>query len=79
MNWKNVDLLSAYERDQPILDELSFEVLLLEIQCNLKEINERTVTEQFETDLQNRIESAREVFALNLSNLVKQANKERSY
>ena len=77
MNWKNVDLNSAYERDQNILDGYSFDTLLLEISCNLREVNERTIREQFEISLRAKIDSAREVFENNLKNIVKMAIKER--
>ena len=77
MDWNNIDLSSPYERSQNIIDSLSFDTLLLEIQCNIKNINEKTITEQFETDLQNKIESAREVFKSNLKNILKEAQKER--
>jgi len=78
MNWKNVNLERGYEADQPIIDPLNFDTLLLEIHCNLTEINEATVMAQFEEDLQSRITSAREVMQNNLKNIVKHANKERN-
>ena len=77
INWNNIDLKSSYERDLNLIDALSFDTLLLEIACNIRDINPQTVSEQFETDLQSRIDEAREVFALNLANIVKQANRER--
>lgn len=73
MNWESVDLKSAYERDQPIIDVLSFDTLLLEISCNCKDINKETIKSQFETDLKNRINSAREVFNNNLDNILNDA------
>ena len=75
MNWKNVDLKSAYERSQDILDGYSFDTLLLEISCNLAEINEETITKQFNEALQNKITSAREVFKNNLKNILKEAQE----
>lgn len=77
MDWNNIDLENGYERDQNIIDPLSSDTLLLEIECNLKSINRATVREQFETDLQSRIESAREIFEANLDNIVAYAQKER--
>ena len=38
MDWKNVDLSSDYERSQDILSSYSFDTLLLEISCNIKDI-----------------------------------------
>jgi hypothetical protein len=78
MNWKNVNLESSYERAQNIIDPLSFDTLLLEIQCNLREINKDTVRKQFEEDLQSKIQSAREVFNNNLDNIIKNAEKYRN-
>lgn len=73
MNWKNFDLKSSYERDQNIIEPLSFNTLLLEVSSNIKNINKKTVIEQFELDLRLRIESAREVFEDNLDNIVADA------
>lgn len=79
MDWKNVNLKDGYERDQNILDGYSFETLLLEINCNLKEINRKTVEEQFLESLRFNIESAKEVFYNNIENIVTQAKEERGY
>ena len=78
MNWENVNLKDGYERDQNILDPYSFDTLLLEISCNLKEITPQTVTNHFETELRNKMRSAREVFYANAKNIIEQANKERN-
>ena len=77
MNWNNINLKSSYERAQPIIDSLNSDTLLLEINCNLREINKETVRKQFETDLQNRISSAREVFEANIDNIVREAKEYR--
>ena len=76
MNYNNLDL-SDYERDVNIIDPLDFDTLLLEINCNIKDINAETVTKQFNEDLQNCIEGAKSIFNANLNNIVKQAKKER--
>jgi hypothetical protein len=75
MNWNNVNLKDAYERDQNILDGHSFDILLLEIATNIKntEINEATITAHFEDQLTIRIQSARDVFRANLQNILKEA------
>ena len=75
MNWNNVNLKDAYERDQNILDGYSFDILLLEISTNIKntEINEATITSHFEDVLKINIQSAREVFRANLQNILKEA------
>ncbi len=77
MNWEKVNLESNYERSQNILDEYSFDILLLEVNCNIKDITKETIKKQFEESLKMKIDSAREIFAANLDNIVKQAIKER--
>lgn len=78
MNWNNINLNSAYEREQNILDSLTTETLLLEIACNVKDINEASVTAQFEADLKMAVDSAKEVFKNNLKNITAYAIKERN-
>lgn len=78
MNWKNIDLNSPSERQLNIIDPLTFDILLLEISCNLPEINEATIRAQFEEDLKSRIQSAKEVFNDNLKNILKDALKYRN-
>ena len=77
MNWNNVNLSDNYEREQNILDPLSFDTLLHEISCNCKEVTEHEVRRQFEEDLKSKIASAREVFEANLINLIEYAQNER--
>lgn len=78
MNWNNVNLKDPYERNLPVLDAYDFDTLLLEVACNLREINAETVKAQFMESLNSKIESAKEIFAANLENLVKEANAERA-
>tara|TARA_R110000765_G_scaffold218531_1_gene322975 strand:+ start:78 stop:320 length:243 start_codon:yes stop_codon:yes gene_type:complete len=78
MNWNNIDLNDGYERDQHLIDPLTFSTLLLEVGCNCRVINEEAIKKQFEEDLQSRIEEARLVFYLNLANITKRAQSERS-
>ena len=77
MNWNNIDLNDGYERDQHLIDPLTFSTLLLEVGCNCRDIDEAAVREQFEADLQSRIYEARKVFESNISNIVKRAKEER--
>lgn len=78
LDWKNVDLTDGYESSRNLIENLTFDALLLEIHCNLREINPQTVAAQFETDLESRIEEAREIFSANLAKLVRHARKERA-
>ncbi len=77
MDWNNVDLKSGYERSQNILDGYDFDTLLLEIACNVREINKESVKAQVMESLANNIRSAKEVFEANLDNITEQAIKER--
>ena len=77
MDWRNVDLNDGYERERDFLDGYSFDTLLLEIQCNLKEINKETVEAQFLEVLRYKIDDAKEIFYNNIDNIVAQAKKER--
>ena len=78
MDWTNINLEDGYERDQNILDPYSFDTLLLEIHCNLKNINAETVKQQFDAILQSKIDIARDVFKANLANIVTKAKQERN-
>jgi hypothetical protein len=78
MNYLNVNLNSAYELDQNILDPYTFDILLLEIACNLKVITKETITAQFNEVLNSKVESAKEIFAANLANIVKKAKQDRA-
>jgi hypothetical protein len=78
MDYKNINLKSGYELGQNIIEPLTSKALLLEIHCNIREINEQTILEQFETDLQSRITCAREIMKANIKNFVKGANEYRN-
>jgi hypothetical protein len=77
VNWSNIDL-DSHEAGYSIIDNYTFEDLLLEVNCNLPKINETTIMRQFEDAIQNRITSAREVMRDNLSNITKHAQAYRS-
>ena len=77
-DWKNINLDSGYERDLDILDSYDFATLLLEVECNLREINKETVSKHFEAILKEKVRSAREVFNNNLNNIVKNAVESRN-
>lgn len=78
MDWNNVDLTSNYERDQPVLFGYTFEQLLLEISCNLKDINKETVKKHFNEVINDRMSEAKEIFSANLDNILNEAIKERN-
>ena len=78
MDYLNIDLNSDYERNTDILDGYNLDTLFLEISCNLREINEETVKQQFYESLNSKIQSAKEIFNANLQNIVKYAQEERA-
>lgn len=76
-DWDNIDLERASERDKDILNSYNFETLLLEIQCNLEHINKQKIIEHFESEIQKKMKTAREIFIANLDNILERAKKER--
>ena len=78
MDYFNIDLNSDYERNVDILGGYNLETLFLEISCNLIEINEETVKQQFYKSLNSKIQTAKEIFNANLKNIVKYAQEERA-
>jgi hypothetical protein len=78
MNWNKINLDSPYESSQDILDGYDSDTILLEVSCNLKDINRETVRAQFEASLKSKIKSAREIFDANLDNYVNHALKHRN-
>jgi hypothetical protein len=79
MDWMNVDMQSPSERSASLIDGLTFEVLLLEIGCNVRDITPASVMAQFEEDLQSRIAEARQVMEANLLNITREAIRERNH
>ena len=77
INWSDIALDDNYERSLNIIEPLSFSTLLLEIRCNIKDINCVTIREQFAADLQQRANEAWEVFDANLINIEQTAKRER--
>ena len=79
MNWNNIDLNSNYEKSLPILDSYDSETLLLEIACNVSDINRETVKAQVMESLQRNFDTAVTILNSNLDNYVNQAIKERNF
>ena len=78
MDYLNINLNNDHERNSNLLDSYDFETLFLEISCNLREINEETVKQQFYESLNSKIQSAKDIFNANLKNIVKYAQEERA-
>ncbi len=77
MNLNNVNLQDPNERFSNLIDPLTFNTLLLDIYLNVKEVNEESVRQQFKESLDSRCETAKEVFEMNLTNIIEQAKTER--
>ena len=78
MDYLNINLNNDHERNTNILDGYDLETLFLEISCNLTEVNEETVKQQFYESLNSKIQSAKDIFNANLKNIVKYAQEERA-
>jgi hypothetical protein len=77
-DWEDIDMNSPYETSLNLIENLTFDTLLLEVQCNCKTIDAQSVTTQFEEDLYSRIQDAREVFQANLQNIIRKAKLTRA-
>ena len=78
MDYLNINLTNDHERNTDILNGYDLETLFLDISCNLTEINEETVKQQFYESLNSKIQSAKDIFNANLKNIVKYAQEERA-
>ena len=76
MNYNNLDL-NSHEADVKIVDDLTFNDLLLQIDCNLPKhnINKVTVQAEFDMVLTLITKGAEDLFKTNLNNIVKKAKK----
>jgi formiminotetrahydrofolate cyclodeaminase len=76
-DWHNIDLASETEKDLNIMEPYSFRALLLEIDCNLEEITEEKVAEQFSDRISELVSEACEIFLANRANIVAHAKAEK--
>jgi len=77
MDWKNISLNSQFERDQNLIENKTFDIFLLEVECNIKNISKEEIQKHFKNTLQGVIDVATNVFNSNLDNILKDANKTR--
>lgn len=77
MNWNNVNLNRPIESASDILDPYTFDQLLLEVSCNLKEITPATVRAQALISLSSKYKTAIEILDANLKNITDHAIKYR--
>ena len=78
IDWENVNLNSPFESSRNLLENYTFDTLLLEIHCNLPTINEQTVKAQAQESIKAKYREALEILENNLSNITKHAQKERN-
>ena len=76
IDWKNINL-DGWEVSLSLIEGLTFSQFILELDCNCPVVNEAAVLAQFEEDLQNKIEDAREVLKANLSSIIAHVKKIR--
>ena len=77
-DWNNIDMHSPHETSLNLIENLTFDTLLLEIECNCEKIDERSVTQQFEEDLRSRVAEARVIFQTNLESIIRKAKLTRA-
>ena len=77
MDWLNVDLNSEYESSQTFLDGYSFDQLLLEIECNMKE-DEKTpanILRHAKLEMSIKVDTAIEIIRANMAGIINQVTK----
>lgn len=77
MNWDNIDLKS-HESQSNLLDNYTFDTLLLEISCNLPTINKETVKAQALLSIKAKYNEALEILNSNLENITREALEYRN-
>lgn len=77
MNWNNVDL-NSHEVESNLLESYTFSTLLLEVNCNVKEINRETVKAQAMESINAKYKESIEILEANLDNITKKAIEERN-
>jgi len=80
MNWENVNLKDGYEREQNILDGISFEELLLTIHCNIstQNLSLESIEKQFNESLNSFVNEAKEIFKNNSLNILRYTQNYRA-
>ena len=78
INWNNINLKSPYQSNLNILDDYNFDTLLLEISCNVKNINEATVKAQAMESIKAKYNEAIEISNANLKNITNEALQYRN-
>ena len=77
-DWTNIDLNSPYQAALNLLENYTFDTLLLEIHCNVKEINRESVKAQALASIKAKYLESLEILENNLDNITKHAQTERN-
>jgi len=79
MDWKNIDLENGYEKSQNLMENYTFEQLLLEVYCNLREENltEKEIKKHALSVFNAKLREAKEILNDNLVNITNHAKNER--
>ena len=78
MDWKNIDLESGYEKSQNLMENYTFENLLLEIHCNEPNINKEVIKDHAMSVFKAKYNEAIEILEANLTNITNHAKNERN-
>ena len=78
INWDNVNLENEYFASRNFLEPYSFDTLLLEIDCNLREINKETVKAQAMEVINAKYREAIEILNSNLDNIINKAIRDKN-
>lgn len=78
MDWNNIDLNSPSERAANLLEPYTFDILLMEVGHNVREINEWTVRAHALEVINAKHREAISLLGANLTNITNQALKERA-
>ena len=80
MDWKNIDLKSGYEKSQNLMENYTFEQLLLEVYCNISEENltPSDIKKHALSVFKAKYNEAIEILNDNLINITNHAKNERN-
>ena len=77
IDWKDINLADGYERDLRFLEPLTFDGILLQIECNCRELTEEAIHKEITRQITANAIEARQIIRDNLKNIVIHARKER--
>lgn len=77
-DWTNIDLNSPSQSNLNLLENYTFDTLLLEVHCNVKEITRESVKAQAVASIKAKYLESLEILDNNLDNITKHAQNERN-